>query len=58
MSPCKISGKIEFSHHIFVVAFSYAGNKEEAPPKRGKRSIICELLKFTKFSNSVKTFTG
>ena len=28
---CKISGKIEFSHYVFVVAFSYAESKEEAP---------------------------
>ena len=33
---CKISGKIEFSHHGFVMAFSYAESKEEAPHKAGR----------------------
>ena len=41
---CKISGKIEFSHHIFVVAFSYAGNKEEAPRKAGRCLQIGKLF--------------
>ena len=36
LRACKISGKIEFSHHGFVMAFSYAESKEEAPHKAGR----------------------
>ena len=44
MSLCKISGKIEFSHHIFVMAFSYAESKEEAPRKAGQEITIIRFL--------------
>ena len=40
---CKISGKIEFSHHGFVMAFSYAERK--APRKAGQKD---DYLYFSK----------
>ena len=43
---CKISGKIEFSHHVFVVTFLYAESKEEAPHEAGRG------LRFLLFSNN------
>ena len=38
-TACKISGKIEFSHHGFVMAFSYA-ESEERPRQGGAESLI------------------
>ena len=41
---CKISGKIEFSHHGFVMAFLYAESKEEAPHVVGREITIVRFL--------------
>ena len=37
---CKISGKIEFSHHGFVMAFSYAESEEKPRARRGEHLRI------------------
>ena len=39
LRACKISGKIEFSHHGFVMAFSYAESKEKPRTRRGDKII-------------------
>ena len=41
----KISGKIEFSHHGFVMAFFVRRKQIKAPPKRGKMMVIYTCLK-------------
>ena len=50
---CKISGKIEFSHHGFVMAFSYAESEEKPRTRRGRNRSFGVLIQ--SFNNGNKT---
>ena len=55
---CKISGKIEMSHHIFVVAFLYAESKEKPRARRGEKSfqLFQNGFEVIGISDSIKLF--
>ena len=51
LKVCKISEKIEFSHHIFVMAFSIRRKQRKAPHKAGRGETIlgyCSLYQATR----------
>ena len=49
----KISGKIEFSHHGFVMAFSYAESEEKPRTRRGRNRSFGVLIQ--SFDNGNET---
>ena len=53
---CKISGKIEFSHHIFVMAFFVRRKQRKAPREAGRGSFTITAI-FSRFYKT-NTFTN